>query len=483
MAVLEGLEPKRVFYYFEEICKIPHGSRQTQAISDYLVEFARAHGLDYRQDEAGNIVILKAASKGAEDKPVVMIQGHMDMVCEKEEGCEIDFKTQGLSLQVEDGIISAKGTTLGGDDGIAVAYALAILEDDSLEHPPLEVVLTVDEEIGLLGATALDTSDLKAELMLNLDSEEEGHFLTGCAGGVTAICHLPLERKMEQGILCELVIDGLIGGHSGMEIDKGRGNADNLLGRALYLLGKEVSFGIVSAEGGLKDNAIVRKATAGLLVPKEEVNALKAAVAKVQAVYSGEYKVTDPGVSIHLVEGKSAKEMVLTKQSARNFVTAIINAPRGIQRMNPDVEGLVQTSLNLGIMTMTGDEAVYSYSVRSSVDSEKREMLMRLENLMETIGGFLACEGDYPGWEYRMDSPLRELMVEVFEEQYGHKPIIETMHAGVECGIFVGKMPQLDCVSYGPDLLDIHTPKEHMDVKSVERTWNLTKEVLRRLAK
>ncbi len=480
--MLEGLDPQRVFYYFEEICKIPHGSRNTKQISDYLVGFAKDHKLTYRQDEANNVIIWKEASPGAEKSPVVMLQGHMDMVCEKEDQVEIDFEKEGLSLEVEDGMIHAKGTTLGGDDGIALAFALAILEDSDLIHPPIEAVFTVDEEIGLLGATALDTSDLKSEILLNLDSEEEGHFLTGCAGGVTAMCHLPVQREERKGIFGELIIDGLKGGHSGMEIDKGRANAGNLLGRVLYDLSRRGEFDLINVMGGLKDNAIIRMAKAELLIDPEEVSALQEGVGELQAILEKEYQMTDPQVRVKLLVEGEKSALVLTKASKKALISSIINAPRGVQRMSYAVEGLVQSSLNLGILKMEEGEAFLSYSVRSSIESEKKEMLMRLSLLMEILGGSLKLEGDYPGWEYRKDSRVRDVMVEVFQKQYGTSPVIETMHAGVECGIFLGKMPTLDCISYGPNLLDIHTPKERMDIESVKRTWNLTKEVLKRLA-
>ncbi|MBR1741599.1 MAG: aminoacyl-histidine dipeptidase [Lachnospiraceae bacterium] len=516
--ILSDLEPKEVFHYFEEICAIPHGSTNTKKISDYLVSFAKEQKLRYIQDDTNNVIIFKDGSKGYESSAPVMLQGHMDMVCEKETGCEIDFQTDGLSLELKDGIISAKGTTLGGDDGIAVAYMLAILASDTIPHPPLEAVFTVDEEIGMLGAAALDCSPLKSRIMLNMDSEDEGHLLVSCAGGVTATAHLPYLKTTKEGIPATLSIKGLLGGHSGVEIDKGRANANMLLGRTLYQLSKALYFDLVSVEGGSKDNAIPREATAKLLFTKEQdYSAAAEHISRLEEIYQREYHATDAGITLSLTLGHSAQKFSasgnsgsnaaiaastdsadtgnvatstkdkLTKVSALNgettekIITALVTLPNGIQKMSHDIEGLVQTSLNLGILQTKEREITFSFAVRSNVSTEKEELTDRISCLMETLGGNVTLSGDYPAWEYKKDSPLRELMVSIFEKQYGKKPVIEALHAGVECGLFAGKMEELDCVSFGPDMKDIHTPKESMDVESVRRTWEYTLEILKNL--
>lgn len=494
MGLLSHLEPAPVFHYFEEICKIPHGSGNTREISDYLAAFAREHGLWYVQDEANNVIIRKAGTAGYEGAAPVMLQGHIDMVCEKEEGCGIDFENDGLELRLADGVISARGTTLGGDDGIAVAYAMAILASTDIPHPPLEAVFTVDEEIGMLGATALDTSVLEARTMLNMDSEEEGYLLTSCAGGVTATAHLPVAWEEVMGARVTLAVAGLQGGHSGVEIDKGRANANRLLGRTLYELGKTFSFRIAGVDGGLKDNAIPRMAEAKLVFPAGAFEGadddgmaggagrFRDAVAGLSGIYASEYRLTDPDVGLQVrVEGDAAPARVMTRDAANKVMAALVNLPDGIQRMSFDIRDLVQTSLNLGVLATKEEEVVFSFAVRSSVETEKQELVSRIQCLMGALGGSVTCRGGYPAWEYRQDSPLRDLMVRVYEEKNGRKPIVQALHAGLECGLFAGKIPGLDCISFGPDMKGVHTPKESLDVESVGRTWDYLLEVLKRM--
>lgn len=482
MGILSNLEPKPVFHYFEEICQIPHGSGNTRQISDYCVNFAKERGLRYIQDESNNIIIFKPGTVGYENSSPVMLQGHLDMVCEKEKDCIIDLNKEGLTLQLQDGIISAKGTTLGGDDGIAVAYALAILDSNDIPHPPLEVVFTVDEEIGMLGAAALDCTPLTARTMLNLDSEDEGYLLVSCAGGTTALGHLPITRFSANGRKATLCITGLLGGHSGVEIDKGRANACKLLGRMLYTLQKEFSFLLCSVEGGKKDNAIPREASATLLMKDDVAEAeLLCRIEALQQTYQREYYLTDSSIQCIFKLSEIETANAMTPDSSRKVITALVNLPNGIQRMSYDIDGLVQTSLNLGILNTSENEVSYSFAVRSSVESEKNALVEQICCLTEALGGTLKTSGTYPAWEYRQDSPLRDLMVSVFREQYGKDPVIQALHAGVECGLFAGKLPGLDCVSFGPDMKDIHTPKESLDVASVLRTWNYTLEILKRL--
>lgn len=481
MGILSELEPREVFHYFEEICGIPHGSGSTKAISDYCVAFAKEHGLKYRQDEYNNVIIWKDGTKGYEQSAPVMIQGHLDMVCEKEPDCDIDFTKEGIRLQLEDGIVSAKGTTLGGDDGIAVAYALAILASDDIPHPPLEAVFTVDEEIGMLGASAMDCSPLKSKILLNIDSEEEGYLLVSCAGGVTAKAELPVVYEGRSGVCLEIRVSGLQGGHSGVEIDKGRGNACQLLGRVLYTIRKTVPFALCSLEGGLKDNAIPREARAEILAAPEDVKTIRERAENLTEVLRNEFRNPDPDVTVSCVAAEKEYSEAMTSVSTRDVIAALVSLPGGVQRMSYDMEGLVQTSLNLGIMKTEQRQVLFSFSLRSSVETEKEALVDQLVCLMETLGGSVSCIGEYPAWEYRQDSPLRDLFEDVYKEQYGKELIIQAIHAGLECGIFAGKMPGLDCVSYGPDMKDIHTPKERMDAASVKRTWEYTLEVLKRL--
>lgn len=477
MGVLSELEPKSVFRFFEEICAIPHGSHNTKAVSDYLVAFARERGLEYRQDGLNNVVIRKGATSGYEKAPVVMIQGHMDMVCEKEPDCDKDMDREGLELFVEGDTVGARGTTLGGDDGIAVAMALAILDADDIPHGPLECLITVDEEVGMLGARGLDASDLRAERLLNIDSEAEGVLTVSCAGSTRAVCTLPVERAAFGGERVKIAVGGLIGGHSGEEIHKCRANAIVLLGRALCELAKKTELRIVALRGGAKDNAIPREAEAILAV--SDAAAAAAVIGELDAALKNEYRTADPGAGVSLAPAESA-QTPMTAESSRRVACFLFCAPNGVQMMSAEVPGLVQTSLNLGQLGSEEKSVTARFMVRSSVNSQKDETTARVIALTETLGGTVEIPAAYSAWEYRADSPLRELMAEAFRAVYGKEPRIEALHAGLECGILSGKMPWLDCISYGPDLTDIHTPRERLHIASTQRVWALTLETLRR---
>lgn len=483
MGILSNLEPKSVFHYFEEICAIPHGSSNTKAISDYCVNFAKTHGLRYIQDSSDNVIIFKDGSSGYEQSAPVILQGHLDMVCEKDPDSNINFNKDGLSLLLHDGAITAKGTTLGADDGIAVSYALAILDSEDIPHPPLEVIFTSDEEIGMLGASALDCSSLRSRIMLNLDSEEEGCLLVSCAGGIRVNANLPLKREDASGMVVDLNISGLMGGHSGVEIDKDRANACKLLGRVLYRIHGSFPFRIISISGGLMDNAIPREASAQLLLPEgTDMAGLWNIVRELNEIYRREYQLTDPGVGLDICNKEYASSAsAMSAETTSKVIAALVNLPNGIQRMSSNIRGLVQTSLNLGILSSTAADASFSFAVRSSMETEKDELVERIKCLIEALGGTISCSGAYPAWEYREDSPLRELMVNIYEEQYGNKPTVQAIHAGVECGLLSGKLSGLDCVSFGPDIKDAHTPNESLSVDSTFRMWKYLLEILKRL--
>lgn len=477
MAVLDQLEPKNVFRFFEQMCAIPHGSYNTKAVSDWCVAFAKERGLEHYQDEMNNVILIKEASAGYEEAQPVILQGHLDMVCEKAPGCEKDMAREGLDLAVEGDYIYAEGTTLGGDDGIAVAMALAALDDESLPHPRLEVILTTEEEVGMDGAMALDVSPIRGRKLLNLDSEAEGVFTVSCAGGSMAACGLPVARAPFGGDILRVRVEGLTGGHSGAEIHKGRANANMLLGRLLRAMAAETELRLVSADGGLKDNAIPVAAEA--VVAAEDGRKAKAAAERMAACFQTEYRRSDPMLTVTAEEAAAAWQP-MDASSTERTVCLLACAPNGVQTMSQDIHGLVQTSLNLGILK-TGENAVTaSFCIRSSVDSEKEMLKDRLACLLAQLGGGVSFSGEYPGWSYRPDSPLRELMTEVYREQYGREPKVEAIHAGLECGLLAGKLPGLDCVSIGPDLLEIHTPREKMSISSVQRVWMFVREILKR---
>ena len=479
MMLSEELYPQRVFYYFEQIAAIPHGSRNTKAISDFLVNFAKEHNLVWYQDENNNVVIVKEASAGYEAAEPIIIQGHMDMVCEKEKGVDIDFEKDGLKLYIDGDFLKAEGTTLGGDDGIAVAYALALLDSQEIAHPKLEVVITVDEEIGMLGADAIDLSMLTGHTMLNIDSDVEGSFLTGCAGGMAVNVTLPIKRVMQSGEKVALTITGLEGGHSGSEIDKEHGNANILMGRLLRALFEETPFGIISLAGGLKDNAIPRECVTELLVPQENVNLVKEIADKLDIELKKEFMTADPSVCIEFEDLGKKEERILDFGSVSRVIFYLRSVPNGVQHMSQVMHGMVETSLNLGIMELKEDALHTVTSIRSSVGTRKADLLDRITAIVELLGGEAEVEGDYPAWEYKQDSSLRPQIAKVYKQLYGKDPVFETIHAGLECGLLSEKIKNLDCVSFGPDNFDIHTPKERLSISSTGRVWDFIVEFLR----
>ena len=489
MGVLSNLEPKSVWKYFEDICGIPHGSGNEKAVSDYCVAFAKEHGLEVWQDEARNVVIVKEAGAGYEDREPLILQGHLDMVCEKKPDCDIDFEKDGLRLVVDGDYVRAEGTTLGGDDGIAIAYALAVLDDDSLPHPRLEAVFTTCEEVGMDGAAALDVSMLKGHTVLNMDSEEEGILLAGCAGGCSAGIRLPLERRKKSGIRAVLTADGLLGGHSGAEIDKGRGNAGRILAAVLADLGKETAYGLISINGGRKDNAIPRACRAELLFPEELSETARQEAVRQEAVrlcaasserLKGEYGAADPDLSVRLQFENRTEAEVFTESSLEHAMALLTSLPNGVICMSDDIKGLVQTSLNLGVVKTEEERLILRYSVRSSVSSEKEALVEQIRQSVYQEGGTMTVNGDYPAWEYRKESVFRDDCVSIYRELFGTEPKVEAIHAGLECGLLASKIPNLDCISIGPQMHDIHTTEERLSISSVERMWRYILEIIKR---
>ena len=475
---LAGLAPANVFGYFEKICSIPHGSRNTGLIADYLVEFAKEHEITYIRDELNNVIFFQEGTCGMEDHDPVIIQGHSDMVCEKDADCPIDMATEGLDVTHDGKYVFAKGTTLGGDDGIALAYALAILADKSIPHPPLEVVITVDEEIGMEGAAGIDLSMLKGRTLLNIDSEEEGIFTVSCAGGCRATLALNVERRAVYGPCIRLNVDGLQGGHSGVEIHKNRANANKVMGEFMSRIQKLMPLCLTSLSGGSKDNAIPRSCQATLVamgINLERINDIAEQLQKEVREQYDEPEATVQAFDVDALGGNS-----LTTEATAKVISLLCSCPNGVQSMSQDIPGLVQTSLNLGIAKL-GDRFTATFSLRSSVNAEKRELLERLVKIVELHGGSYTTMGEYPAWEYKKDSKLRDTMVKVYTEMFGTAPQVVAIHAGLECGLLSEKLPGLDCVSIGPEMHDIHTSREKLGIASTERTWNFLLEVLKNL--
>lgn len=480
MGKLDGQKPAEVFHWFEEISRIPRGSGNVEGISGYLKSFAESRGLFCIQDEVKNIIIIKEATAGYEEEEPVLLQGHMDMVAVKEPGCPKDLWKEGLDLRTDGDWLYAEGTSLGGDDGIAVACALALLDSDSIPHPRLEVIITVDEETGMEGASHIDLSVCRGRRMLNLDNEEEGVLLTSCAGGARVHGRLAVSAEKISGVRMEVVFDGMLGGHSGSEIDKGRANANLLPGRLMRALPPEADARFLSLNGGSADNAIPSSSRAVLVVKEEAAADVRKAAEALSQTLRREYAATDPGVGIRVETEEKGEWEAFTRQSTDQVTAILALMPNGIQRMSADIPGLVQTSLNLGILETKDGCVSFDYSVRSSVGSEKDWLIDRVCLLLSLQGAEYTVTGSYPAWEYRRDSALRDRMVRVYEKMFGSAPRVEAIHAGLECGILASKLPGLDCVSIGPDMKDIHTPRERLSISSTERVWNYILEILKK---
>ena len=475
---LAGLEPASVFGYFEEICAIPHGSRNTKMISDYLVNFAKEQNLRYIQDEADNVILFGDATPGYEDHPAVILQGHMDMVCEKDADCPIDMATEGLDVMHDGNVVFAKGTTLGADNGIAVAMGMAILADKSIPHPPIEVLVTSDEEIGLLGAAAVDMSAMQGRTLINLDSEGEGIFTVSCAGGCTATISLPVERRAVYGPCIRLVVDGLQGGHSGADIHLNRGNANKIMGEFMSRIQKLMPLCLTSLSGGAKDNAIPRSCQATLVAMGIHLDRINTIAEELQAEVRAQYN--EPEATVQAFDVDALGGNSLSTESTAKVISLLCSAPNGVQTWSKDIEGLVQTSLNMGVVKL-GDRLNVTLSVRSSVNTEKQELLDQLKKLAEMFGASYVEAGAYPAWEYKKESRLRDVMVSTYREMFGKDAKVEAIHAGLECGLFTEKLPGLDCVSIGPQMHDIHTSRERLEIASTQRTWEFLLAVLKNL--
>lgn len=481
--ILSELTPKDVFHYFQEIASIPHGSGNTDQIAEYCMNFAERHGLKARRDHANNVVIFAEGTTGYEQSEPVILQGHLDMVCEQEAGFLLDMEKEGLEVCTDGVKVWARGTTLGGDDGIAVAYILAILASDSIPHPPIEALLTSDEEIGMLGARALDVSDLKAKRLINIDSEEEGVLCVSCAGGTRIRCDIPFYREnVDKTVNCayHIKVSNLLGGHSGIEIHKQRENAIKLLGNVLASANRACTLSLVSVTGGGKENAIPKSAEATVCLPHNQAHLLEYSVTEFLKLMHQELSTTEPELLI-TAKPVHLPEHCMNRESTKRLIFALQQIPDGMQKMSPEIEGMVQTSLNLGTAFTCDDHIELRYLIRSNTASGKQLVLEKVTSFIEYLGGTVTKESDYPAWEYRVKSELRETMIRTFEAVYEKAPEVTAIHAGLECGILAGKMMNMDIISFGPTLSHVHTPQESMDVASVQRSWKYLLKVLENL--
>ncbi|MCC8160765.1 MAG: aminoacyl-histidine dipeptidase [Oscillospiraceae bacterium] len=475
------LKPEGVFGFFAEISAIPHGSGNTEGLADYCMEFAKKRNLKAVKDGGGNVIIFSEGTNGREKSESVILQGHLDMVCEKNPDCALDMQNEPITLCTDGNYIWADGTTLGGDDGIAIAYILAVLDDPSVPHPPIEAVFTRDEEIGMLGAAELDFSNITGKRLINIDSEEEGVFTVSCAGGITAHCRVPLSPAKSACTLCalEIEIGGLTGGHSGTDIGKNRQNAAKLMGSLLEHINGNAEIGIARVLSGGKTNVIPQSAAALICADKNDADSIKKTVYDFYEAIKKKMP-EDPSLTVS-VSDAAMPDTLTDTDGTRKLIDALINIPNGVRAVSPETGGMVETSLNLGILRADAGTLDMDCLIRSNTENGKRLTMQCLKEFTDCLGGDISFSADYPSWEYRNVSPLRDIMTEVYEKMYAAPPRIEAIHAGLECGLFADKIADIDMVSIGPDIENIHTPRERMSVASVVRTWNFLLKILEKM--
>lgn len=479
MGILSNYEPKEALYYFEELTKIPRATFNCKQVSDYCVKFAQDLGLEWYQDEAHNVVIKKPGTPGYENAEPVIIQGHLDLVAVKTEGYEHDFKKDPLKLFVEDGKIGALNTSLGADDGIAIAYAMAILASKDIPHPPIEALFTADEEQSMNGAKNIDMSLFKGKMVMNLDGEEEGVFVVGCAGGFICRVHIPFTRVEESGVKVNLSIRGLTGGHSGGEIQHQRGNSNKLVGRVLYNLSKDFDFNIVNINGGSAANVISMFTTVELIVEPAHVEELIARFNAFAPVLINEFSGEEDGLTLNAeVEGEATVQ-AMDAEATANIISYLFGAPDEVQTYNRRFREYVETSLNTGIVKTEENDVWFEYQIRSDFKSKLDMMKDKMHMWAELVGGWCETYSDYPSWAYKPDSRLREVMVKKYTEMYGVEPETYITHGGLEGGMFSEKNPDLDIVCFGCNLFDVHSVKERLEIESFRRTYEFILEVLK----
>lgn len=474
----DNLNSKRVFEIFEQIAAIPHGSGNMKQIAQFCENFAKELNLKYVHDDFDNVIIYKDATAGYENSEPIILQGHLDMVCQKTPDCNIDFLKDGLDLYVDGDFVKARGTTLGADNGIAVAMVLAILEKNDIEHPPIEAVFTVDEEIGMLGALALDASVLNATRMINLDSETEDIVTVSCAGGSDFVVDVPINTKALNGNKVTIDIKGLKGGHSGVEIDKNRVNANMLAGRLLNELKQNFDFGIISINGGDKPNAIPNRCVIELCsIDDRFCDSASTFLENIKLEILD--RECDFDFEIACLQKQDC--LVFEDDINNKIIYTLLCVPNGITEMSADIDGLVQTSLNLGILKTDEQKLTLHFALRSNKMSALRFLEKRLKAFFDMLNWNCNTFGQYPAWEYRENSPLRNAYCSCYKEVFGSDAKILAIHAGLECGVFASKIPNFDCIAIGPTLHDVHTARERMSISSTDKVYNLLLTVLKKL--
>ncbi|NEU04736.1 aminoacyl-histidine dipeptidase [Clostridium senegalense] len=479
---LKGLKSYSAFKFFREMNEIPRGSGNEKAVSDWLVKFAKERNLEVIQDDALNIIIKKPATKGYENSKGIILQGHMDMVCEKNKSTEHDFEKDPIAFIIEGDILKADGTTLGADNGIAVAFGLAILDSNEIQHPPIELVVTTEEETGMGGAMSLNPENLDGRTLINIDSEEEGKFLVSCSGGVRVDISIPVKKEelCSDKELLKISVKGLKGGHSGMEINKERGNSNKLIGRFLMDLNSIIDFKLADINGGAKMNAIPREAEATIEVSKEDISKVEVKVSEWFKIFKNEFQGIDDDIELICEKSTENIEKVFDLDSTLKVLRMLFLIPNGVQTMSMAIDGLVQSSTNIGVVTTENNSVKFDSAVRSSVKSLKKAICDEMIVLTEMIGGTIDFQADYPEWQYKSESAIRNIFTKVYKEMFNKEAEITAIHAGLECGLIGDKFNgELDQISFGPNIFDVHTPGEHLIVSSTERMFNFLVEVLK----
>lgn len=480
-SAIEKLEPRALWQNFARLNAVPRPSKKEERVIQFIKNFGEELGLETRVDETGNVVIKKPASPGMENRPAIALQSHLDMVHQKNAATAFDFDSEGIRMRVDGDWVKAEGTTLGADNGIGVAAIMTLLAAGDIEHPPLEALFTIDEETGMTGAKGLKGGLLSAPVLLNLDTEEDNELTIGCAGGidVTATGKYEEEPTPEGFRAYKLTLNGLTGGHSGMDIHLGRGNANKLMNRLLFEITGQFNGRIAGIDGGGLRNAIPRESVAVVVVPEEQEAAFKKHVDERHRVLTAEYRTTDPGLTLHC-EATDKPSSVLTKSFQHSFVRAVYACPNGIYRMSPEVKDLVQTSNNVARILVKDGEFTVLCLTRSSVDSEKEDLAQAIQSTLELTGAEIGFSGEYPGWTPKPEAHIVQLMSGLYEELYREKPHVNACHAGLECGILGANYPEMEMISFGPNIRGAHSPDEKVQISSVQKFWNFLLETLKR---
>mgnify|MGYP006324410269 FL=1 len=480
-SILADLEPKSLFRFFGEILSIPRPSKHEEKMTEYLVNWAKERNLEYVSDEIGNVIIRKGATKGKENSPWVCLQSHIDMVCEKNSDKDFDFEKDAIVPKIEGEWLKADGTTLGADDGIGVATALAILDANDIEHGPIECLFTVDEETGLSGAEALSADVLKSRILLNLDSEDEGEIFIGCAGGIDTVAKLPYDKEeTPDAPAFKIMVKGLKGGHSGDDINKGLACANKILNRILWSLDKEMDLRLSCFEGGNLRNAIAREANATFVVAQADVELMKEIVEKFAVDLKYEFRTTEPDMEITLSEAEKPA-FVVDMLSQDNLLNVLYACPHGVLAMSREIPGFVETSTNLASVKMKEDHFFITTSQRSSVESAKYAAAYRVESCFLLAGADVEHGDGYPGWAPNPESKILKIAVDAYKKLFNKEPIVRAIHAGLECGLIGEKYTGMDMISYGPTLRGVHSPDERLEIKTVELYWKHTLEILKNI--